>query len=247
MRSIIRKPVVRILSAVLVMILFLHFAPMPSSAAAQKFTYSDAQDARLRALDCLMTCGFTMEWSASGAANATSELHRWEKTINICVTGKPTSDDMNQLKAFIMEVAVHCPNMPNIRIVNNESNANVVIYYGPLSTLKQHVDNYPEGNWGAFSFRCSNDQITSGKIGIATDKNTQASKRHLLREELVGVFGLTNDHYDYSDSILYQEWTTVQQLSDVDWLMLNMLYDRDLQCGMDANQAYKILKAKIVK
>ena len=61
------------------------------------------------------------------------------------------------------------------------------------------------------------------------------------------MLGLTNDHGLYSDSILYKEWTTVGQLSDVDWLMLNMLYDPDLSCGMSANQAYRILKEKITK
>ena len=131
MRSPIRKRCIRILSAAFIMLLLLHLVPVFSAADARKFSYSDAQDARLRALDCLMTCAFSQEWSASGAANAASTLHRWEKTIKICVTGKPSSDDLNQLKAFIMEVAVHCPNMPNIRIVNNEAAANIVLYYGP--------------------------------------------------------------------------------------------------------------------
>ena len=69
----------------------------------------------------------------------------------------------------------------------------------------------------------------------------------MLREELTGLFGLGNDHELYADSILYQQWTTVGQLSDVDWLMLNMLYDPDLTCGMNATQAYKILMNKILQ
>ena len=105
-------------------------------------------------------------------------------------------------------------------------------------------------NAGAYGFGMSyqyngRHQIISGKIGIATDKNNRDSKRHLLREELTGLLGLTNDHELYADSILYQPWTTVGQLSDVDWLMLNMLYDPDLACGMSATQAYRILLDKI--
>ena len=238
----------KFLSAVIAFTLLFCLLPILTlSASSSAFSYSDAQDARLRALDCLMQCAFTKEWDSDGTANAASKLHRWEDTIKICVTGSPSKDDLKQLNAFIMEIATHCPNMPNIRIVKNEYEANVTVYYGPLKTLASHVDYYHEGNWGAFSNHYTSHVLDNGKVGIATDKNTTASKRHLLREELVGVFGLLNDHYDYSDSILYQKWTTVGQLSEVDWLMLNMLYDPDLKCGMSADEAYKILHEKILK
>ena len=87
--------------------------------------------------------------------------------------------------------------------------------------------------------------MSRGEIVIATDVNTTDSKNHLLREELMGVFGLTNDQSVYSDSILYSEWTTTQELSDVDWLMLNMLYAPELTTGMSAGEARAILEGKI--
>ena len=231
---------------VLVAVLFSCMQPMRSMAAAQTFTYKNAEDARTKALNCMMTCAFSTEWDAKGGSSSSVKLMRWEKTIKIFVAGSPEQDDLDQLDLFIMEIATHCPNMPNIRIVNSEKDANIVIYYGPLDQLSKHVDYYHEGNWGAFSYRYdSTHAMTSGKIGIATDRNTTDSKRHLLREELVGLFGLTNDHNYYTDSILYQEWTTTGQLSEVDWLMLNMLYDPALKCGMDAKEANEILLKKI--
>lgn len=241
-------PALRCLSAMLVLAVLLFAAPAGSSLADQKFSYTDAQDARLQALNCLMICGFSTEWDSAGNANAATTLLRWEEPINICVIGSPSKDDRQQLNLFIMEIATHCPNVPNIRLVDSANNANVTIYYGPLNTLYQYVDNYHEGNWGMFSYWYnSRHTIYTGKIVIATDVNNTASKRHLLREELVGLLGLTNDHYMFSDSILYQPWTTTGQLSEVDWLMLNMLYDPDLSCGMSASEARKILMRKIMK
>ena len=237
----------RSLFAILVIVLLCCLAPLNVLASAPAFTYQNAQDARMRALDCMMRCAFTQEWDSNGGYDTNCQLRRWEDTIRIYVSGSPANDDLQQLDAFIMEIATHCPNMPNIRIVNNEYDANIVLYYGPLNTLGDHVDYYHEGNWGSFSYYFTSYIMTSGKVGIATDVNTTDSKRHLLREELIGVFGLTNDHNDYSDSILYQEWTTVGQLSEVDWLMLNMLYDPDLRCGMSADEVYNILYAKIIK
>ena len=214
--------------------------------AASRFSYSSAEDARLKALDCFMTCAFSVEYSGN-RNNVSKTLTRWEKTIKICVTGSPSNDDLRQLDKFIMDIATHCPNMPNIRVVKNEWEANLTVYYGPLKELGKHLDMYREGNWGAFSYTYSGGgQMTSAKVAIATDVNWTESKRHLLMEELVGTFGLTNDHYAYTDSILYQEWTTVGELSEVDWLMLNMLYDPDLKCGISAQKAYDILRAKII-
>ena len=235
-------------SALLILAVLLFMIPAGASAADRSFSYTDVQDAQLQALDCLMICCFSVEWSSKGVPNAATKLSRWEGPIRICMTGSPSADDRQQLNQFIMEIATHCPNVPNIHTVNSEQDANVVIYYGPLNTLAQHVDYYHEGNWGSFSYHYNaRNVISSGKVGIATDKNSTASKRHLLREELVGLLGLTNDHSIYSDSILYQEWTTTGELSDVDWLMLNMLYDPDLSCGMSAAEARKILLKKITE
>ena len=243
-----RHPAAQCISALLALAFLLFLVPGSTSLAEHAFSYADARDARLQALDCLMTCGFSAEWDSKGTLNAPTRLTRWEGPIRICMTGSPSNDDRQQLDQFIMEIATHCPNIPNISVVDSEKSANVVIYYGPLNTLGQHVDYYHEGNWGSFSHRYnSRNAVVSGKVVIATDKNTAASKRHLLREELIGVLGLTNDHWLYSDSILYQEWTTVGQLSDVDWLMLNMLYDPDLSCNMSASEARNILLEKIMR
>ena len=57
---------------------------------------------------------------------------------------------------------------------------------------------------------------------------------------------VSNDLMPVSDDNKALEWTTVGELSEVDWLMLNMLYDPDLKCGISAQKAYDILRAKIV-
>ena len=220
--------------------------PAAGDAAGRKFSCSNADEARQLALDCLMTCGFSTEYASDGTQGKASNLTRWKDSINIYVCGSPKQQDLAELDKFIMECATHCPNMPNIRVVNSEKKANITLWYGPLKEMKDHSALYVEGNWGFFSYWTDGEgNITRAEIAIASDVNTQASKNHLLREELVGAFGLSNDHFVFSDSILYGEWTTTPQLSDVDWLMLNMLYDRDLKPGMSAAQAREILEKKI--
>ena len=231
----------QLIAFLLAAVLLLCAVPSSADAAAPKFTYSDAQDARQKALDCFRLCAFSAEYGS-----ASNPLRRWEKTIFIYMGGNVTKDDRNEMNKFIMELATHCPDMPNIRLVQNQENADIEIWYCPLKEMANYVPDYVEGNWGFFYYwNDGGNKITSAKIAIASDKNNTASKRHLLREELLGAFGLSSDHLLYSDSILYGEWTTVGQLSDVDWLMLNMLYDRDLKCGMGADEACRILQNKI--
>ena len=53
--------------------------------------------------------------------------------------------------------------------------------------------------------------------------------------------GMTNDHYCYEDSIICQGWTETQELSELDWLMLNLMYHPALEPGMTAEEAEGIL------
>ncbi len=210
--------------------------------------YRSADEAKLLALDCLMNCAFSKEYNTDGKEGNSQPLVRWTDTIRIFVKGSPAEQDYQQLDSFIMELATHCPNIPNIRRVSSEDQANVTLTYCPLDQMGNYVPHYVDGNWGFFYYNYNEaHEIYKVQIAIASDVNSPESKHHLLMEELVGGLGLTNDHYDYSDSILYGEWTTTQQLSDLDWLMINMLYDPDLYPGISRSDAYSILYAKIIR
>ena len=239
---------VRKLGLLLSVILTVSVFTVPVLADAYPFSYGNIEEARLKALDCLMYCGFSVEYTSDPSGDTSHNLIRWTDTIRIYVGGYPTDEDQRQLDLFIAELATHCPNMPNVRRVPDPESANIVISYVPLAEMGSYVEGYVPDNWGfAYWWYDGNYSLYKSQIAIASDVNTTESKNHLLREELVGAFGLTNDHYTYSDSIVYQEWTTTQQLSDVDWLMLNMLYDPDLRPGMSSSEAYDILLAKIYR
>jgi hypothetical protein len=50
----------------------------------------------------------------------------------------------------------------------------------------------------------------------------------------------------YADSIVYQPWTEVQELSEIDWLMLNMVYSPHVDSGMSYKEVYAVLYPTIV-
>lgn len=212
---------------------------LSSSALAADFSAADAQAAQTAALRLMKTCAFSAEF---GGAHS---LTRWTKPLRIYVGGEPTFTDLRELNSFLTDLAVHVPMLPNVSIVENKADANITLYYVPLRDMDKYVTNYVEGNWGLFTYWRSGSEMVRAEIAIATDVTTQKARTHLMKEELVGVLGLTNDHELYEDSILYQPWTTTQELSDVDWLMLNMLYHPDVKPGMIWEEFFPITNRRI--
>lgn len=223
----------RMISIALILIML-----VGNALAASDFNPSSFREAKSLALECFRICAFGSEYSSS-----TDKLCRWTTDIQIYVAGSPTQSDLETLDDFIMECTWRCPDMPKITRVYSASTANVIIYFVPLNTLPDYLSGYTEGNWGYFTYWYNgNHQINSAEIGIATDVTNQYQRNHIIREELFGTFGLGNDHYLYSDSIIYQPWTETQTPSEVDWLMLSMLYHNNVRPGMSAKEACAILE-----
>lgn len=200
---------------------------LPASAFADVFSPTDAADALQTALDLCRTCAFSSEY---GGAHP---LSRWDGPIRIHLSGSPTRADREHLEEFVLQLCFRVPTMPNVTIVDDRSQANMFIWFGPLDEMSQHVTNYTEGNWGYFTYWYRSYRIVKAEIAVASDVTGQRERNHLVKEEIVGALGLTNDHDVFSDSIIYQPLTTTQELSEVDWLMLNMIYHPDVSPGWD--------------
>ena len=212
----------------IVLALLMLFTMLGGASPASDFAPRDARDGNLQALSCLGECAFSFEYGSSEG-----KLLRWVDEIKVYVAGRPSADDLKELDAFLMELSFRVPLLPIVTRVDSEAEANIVISYVPLADMKDCVWNYAEGNWGYFSFRYFLDgRMSEARIAIATDVTNQRQRNHLMREELVGALGLTNDHELYADSIVYQPWTEVQELSEIDWLMLNMVYSPYVSPGM---------------
>ena len=225
-----------------VLALLMVFATLGSASPSSDFAPRDAQDGKLQALSCLGVCAFSAEYNSDR-----STLCRWENEIKVYAGGSPTSDDVRELDAFLMELSFRVPLLPVVTRVSAEQEANVTIYYVPLNSMAAHVNSYVEGNWGYFSYsNYASGEMAAGRIALANDVTNQRQRNHLMREELVGVLGLSNDHTLYADSIVYQPWTEVQELSEIDWLMLNMVYSPHVDSGMSYKEVYAVLYPTIV-
>ena len=155
------------------------------------------------------------------------EISRWTSDIKIYVKGEKRDYLMSELKKIIYELNVII-NPINLLIVDSEEESNYQILFGTQSEyndFKPSSKEHTPKNWGLFIID-SGREIERGSMYVdiyrCEDKNGQ---KHLLREELTQSLGLTNDSYDYPESIFYQKWTETTEYSPIDRRLIEMLYN----------------------
>lgn len=158
-------------------------------------------------------------------------LIRWESPIRIYASDKPTEEDLQTLDRIIAELNERVENFPGISRVSSKKEANIIIYFCGIRQMSTRIPSYRTGNVGFFRFTESKGVITSSVIGIVSDYTSQELRNHLIQEELIGCLGLANDHWADEASIVYQGQTQVQNLSELDWMMMNCLYCPAVKTG----------------
>ena len=169
-------------------------------------------------------------------------LRRWTEPIRVWVGGDMIDEDEKTLDNLIAQLNERVENLPPINRTYRKEEANITVVFGPLAELHEYTSGYVEGNWSFENYYWNNEQeMIESRIAIAFAVTNQRDRNHLLMEMLVRALGLTNNIDTDSDSILYQDWTTTQALSDLDWELLNLLYNPRLSPGIDPDEAIKAL------
>lgn len=167
-------------------------------------------------------------------------VRKWQQPIRIAVTGQATSEDRTVIEGVVSQVN-SLGLLPPVTILEDSEKANVTFIFDSLNNLKRTLPDYREDNMGMFFFQEQNFVIRQATIGIVSGLTDQKSRNHLIQEEFLQSLGLPRDSEQYPDSIFQQEWTLIQRPSDMDWLLLEMLYRPELSPGMPMNKAKSIL------
>ena len=115
-----------------------------------------------------------------------------------------------------------------INIVSNESDANFIVLFGSAQDFNNYDEEsigYTDHNQGLFiAYGGTNLTRATMYVDIKRTKRDDAQK-HLLREELTQALGLSNDSYDYPESIFYQGWTETTEYTELDKDVIRMMYN----------------------
>ena len=171
-----------------------------------------------------------------------SLIQKWLYPILVEIKGEPTEQDLQVLENFFKQLN-QVSGFPGIAMATGLQQANLTISFLNHQEFQDEFSEciHGEDAWGAtqYWYYTDTNEIHTGRIGYRTDV-PQLDRDSILLEEIVNLLGIT-DTVLREDSIVYQYSNSNLDLSDVDWLLLELLYHPDIHCSMDAQQCEQII------
>ena len=167
-------------------------------------------------------------------------IRKWRQDLKIKLMGTPSDTDMKTLDDVLKELNGI---IDGVSLWEVEGQPNVEIHFLPEEEFSQIEPNYVPLNYGFFWVQWNGDgELTFTRILIATDELiTQTVRSHLLREELTQSLGLMRDSNRYRDSIFYQGFTNTTSYSEIDKVVIEILYLDEIRTNMTEAEVRQVL------
>ena len=169
-----------------------------------------------------------------------SYLQRWNAPITYRIHGDPTTEDLAKIEEFSGWLNTLF-GFPGIYEAGEEEYANLRIHFCDQETLIDLMGDNFYGTDGAVTFWYDEDVIYDAIICIRTDLD-QYLRNSVILEELYNGLGPVQDTDLRTDSIIYSAYSEPQELTDMDELILKLLYHPELKCGMSAAECEAVIR-----
>lgn len=170
-----------------------------------------------------------------------SLLQRWERPIYYELYGTYTDQDLLMLTTFTRWLNT-IPGFPGMHRAGSAADVNAEIYFCTQQELIDKMGSNFYGTDGAVTFWYNgNNQIFRSVICYRTDIS-QFVRNSVILEEIYNGLGPVQDTDLRTDSIIYSGYSTPQELTDIDRLLLILLYHPSLSCGMTAAQCEAVIR-----
>ena len=171
---------------------------------------------------------------SDGEGNS-SLVQKWEMPIHYRIHGDATAEDLRILNS-LFEVLNGIEGFPGIEPAAEEEVENLSIHFADPEEFDELFFEFLQGEDAVGAARywyyTDTNDMYEGKIGYRTDID-QSIRNSVLPEEIINVLGIT-DTVLREDSIVYQHSNFNTELSDVDLVILKLLYHPSIPCGSDA-------------
>ena len=170
-----------------------------------------------------------------------SLLQKWDVPITYWINGSTTTEDLAQLQGMVNWLNA-LEGFPGIRQVEEAWQANMTIHFCSQQELISILGNQFYGTDGGVTFWYDgNNRIYDAIICYRTDLNQQV-RNSVILEEIYNGLGPIQDTQLRTDSIIYAGYSEPQALTQVDELLLKLLYCPDLHCGMTAEECEAVIR-----
>ena len=177
-----------------------------------------------------------------GTGDATL-VQKWLGPIYYRIYGTATDEDLEVLNALFDRLNA-VSGFPGIHPAEEGRTENLSLNFLSRDDLHESFSAVLGGQeaYGAvhFWYYTDNNQIYDARIGYRTDLD-QTTRNSVLLEEIINGLGIT-DTLARPDSIVYQYSNANTALSEIDWLILKLLYHPEIRCGMDAESCEAVIR-----
>jgi hypothetical protein len=177
-----------------------------------------------------------------GTGDATL-VQKWLNPIFYGVYGDPTQEDLDALYNLFDRLNA-LSGFPGIYAADDQNPENLSISFFSPDVFRDEFSSVVNGEdaYGAtqFWYYTDTNELYHGRIGHRTDI-PQAERSSIIAEEIINTLGIT-DTVLREDSIVYQYSNENLTLSDIDWVILKLLYDPAIESGMDKDACEQIIK-----
>jgi hypothetical protein len=179
---------------------------------------------------------------ASGAGN-TALVQKWQAPIRYRFFGTPTEEDRAVLAELFVQLN-QIPGFPGIHEAAEGETEQLRISFLEPDLFRASYSDILGGEeaTGAtqFWYYTDTNEIHSARIGYRTDI-AQNIRNSVLIEEIINTLGIS-DTVLREDSITYQYSDDNTALSEVDRILLALLYHPDIRCGMDGEACASVIR-----
>lgn len=168
-------------------------------------------------------------------------LQRWEIPIEYTVYGDYTDEDMAVLTGFT-EWLNTIEGFPGIKEAEEAWQTNLAIHFCTQEDMISILGDDFWGMDGGVTFWYSgNNDIYDATICYRTEID-QYVRHSVILEEIYNGLGPIQDTDLRFDSLIYSGYSTPQELTAIDELLLKLLYHPAMRCGMNAEECGQVIR-----
>lgn len=179
----------------------------------------------------------------SDGTGDTTLVQKWTNPIYYRYHGTPTEEDKAVLENLFVQLNA-IPGFPGIHETDSIYLENLSLNFLNPQDFRDSFSDVVHGEdaYGAtqFWYWTATNEIYDARIGYRTDID-QTTRNSILIEEIINTLGIS-DTVLRTDSIVYQYSNDNLALSDVDWVILKILYDPTIACGMGTAECAEIIQ-----
>lgn len=194
-------------------------------------------------IDYFVEVAMSAEYDTNGNPDgSTRPVVKWNGPIYTGYSGNYTPEDIFLLDTLMEEIN-GINGFPGFYKAQNYDSAAFRMRFAMAGEMDYVQGYYNPGFDGYFTVWWWNSSMSiyDAQIYYRAENLEQYYRNPTLCEELLQALGIMNDSYRYPDSLFYQPYNTVQWPADIDWLILELLYNPAIRAGMSEYECRAVL------